>query len=341
MAQDQKLHKLDDLFNSAKRYTKSSEYLNLINFCKRMRHLGPYNAMLASIQMPGAKFLLTADKWLSMKRTLALTARPVVILMPFSPVDFVFDLSDTFPIDQPIFEETEDDVLERIKHQFDPRIKYDIRDIMSNLYYNIQIDGIHLARTKKGTQMAGRIVLLDDGQKYKVNAPVDVRNNDYESVKAYYLIDINQALLQGGELLAIVHELGHLYCHHLPHPRPSAEESWSQRNLSKVAREFEAESVAEIVFNHFGLDTDDVTTSYIAQYTTQNEEIPNGVSPDSIFSAAGKIIQMLEGRLDIKKGLLYKNNKTFSRRVDRIRAARSNRTVTRPSANQGASLFNE
>ena len=84
MAQEPKFHRVDDLFKAAKRYSKSTEYYNLINFCKRMRHLGPYNAMLANIQMPGARFLLTADEWRRYNRIVKDTAHPIVILMPFS-----------------------------------------------------------------------------------------------------------------------------------------------------------------------------------------------------------------------------------------------------------------
>ena len=334
MSQDQKLHRLDDLFRDAKQYTKSSEYLNLIRFCQKMRHLGPYNAMLASMQMPGARFLLNADRWADMNRVIKVTARPVIILLPFGPVDFLFDLSDTFPMEHAMFVSSEDEILEHIKHQFNPMLRFDIHRLINNLYYNLKIEGICVERNKKGTQQAGRIIPLCEPQQYKIDVLIDSRSQRNESAQALYLIDLSQDLSQIGELLTVIHELGHLYCHHLPHPHPSNIDSWTTRGVSPMVREFEAESVAAIVFDHFAIDTGSVTTEYLAHYASQHENIPNGVSPDYVFAAAGKIIQMMENKLSIKEGLLYKCNESFKRKFDHIR-----KTNKKTNVNHDVSLF--
>lgn len=325
MAQDQKLHKLDDLFRDAKQYTKSSEYLNLIKFCQRMRHLGPYNAMLANMQMPGAKFLLTATKWRELNREVKCSARPVVILMPFSPVDFVFDLSDTVAVNQPLFTESDTDILERIKNQFNPCKRYDVRKLLDNLQHNMRLEGICVERTKMGTESAGRIWNVGPSQQYNVDILIDSRNGRFESAKAYYLIEVSQDLKDEGQLLTFIHELGHLYCHHIEHPSPSAEDAWHRARPDQIVREFEAQSVAEIVFDHFGFDTGDITKSYLANYLENNEYIPKGVSPDSVFSAAGKIIQLLEHKLNYRDGMVYKYNQDFSRHIDRIKGKAVNK----------------
>lgn len=339
MAQDQKLHKLDDLFRDAKQYTKSSEYLNLIKFCQRMRHLGPYNAMLASMQMPGARFLLNADRWADMGRVIKITARPVIILLPFGPVDFLFDLSDTFPMEHAMFASSEDEILEHIKHQFDPMLRYDIHSLMNNLYYNLQLEGICIERNDMGTQQAGMIIPVSGPQQYKVDVLIDSRSQIYESSQALFLIDVSKKLGQMGELLTVLHELGHLYCHHLPHPHPSDADSWAMRSASKNIREFEAESVAAIVFDHFGIEAGGVAIEYLAHYASQYENIPKGVSPDYVFAAAGKIIQMMENKLSVKEGLLYKCNESFRHKVDRVKKAKTKKVDKKTDVSQDTSLF--
>ena len=340
MAQDPKLHKLDDLFHDAKQYTKSLEYQKMILFCKKMRHLGPYNAMLANFQMPGARFLLTADKWMEQGRTIKYSARPIVILMPFSPVDFVFDLSDTMAIDKPLFQETEDDILERIRNQFNPKHLYNISKLFENLYHNLQLEGIYIENTKRGTEHAGDIRRIDSKHKYSVNIQINKKEGWFETAQAYYCILIKEDLNEMGRLLTTLHELGHLYCHHLSHPDLSAEDAWNERQISKVAKEFEAESVAELVFDHFGYSTDSITREYLAGYLESNENIPTDVSPELVFSAAGKIIQMLEHKMNYRDGLVFKYNKQFSSRIEKIKAktGKAKEKKSQAAAAQGQTL---
>ena len=326
MAQEPKLHRVDDLFRAAKRYSKSTEYYNLINFCKRMRHLGPYNAMLANIQMPGARFLLTADEWRRYNRIVKDTAHPIVILMPFSPVDFVFDLSDTIS-SEPLFQMPDDELLEQIKKQFEPKANINYELYLDRLIHNMALEGISLEAVKMGTQRGASIMIPNPEQRHKVNVSLN-RGTVNVSVPAYYFIRYNKDLQAGGQLLSLIHELGHLYCHHLAHPDPSAENSWTKREIYHDSEEFEAESVAQLVCDHFGIDTGNATISYIASYMYMYPEIPHDVSVDIILTASRQIIQMIEHKLNVKDGLLYKNNYSFQKKVrqyDRNRNTRTNR----------------
>ena len=57
-------------------------------------------------------------------------------------------------------------------------------------------------------------------------------------------------------------------------------------------------------------------------------EIPHDVSVDIILTASRQIIQMIEHKLNVKDGLLYKNNYSFQKKVrqyDRNRNTRTNR----------------
>ena len=55
--------RLDSLFSGIKGYRNSINFRAMMTFCQRMKVLASYNAMLAYIQRPGAKYLLNEGKW--------------------------------------------------------------------------------------------------------------------------------------------------------------------------------------------------------------------------------------------------------------------------------------
>jgi len=92
---------LDDLFNLARKYRTTESYRELLRFVTRFRFYSPFNAMLIHTQMPGAKYVAPPDRWLrEYGRRITTGAHPLVILQPMGPVMFVFDVSDTEPVDE-------------------------------------------------------------------------------------------------------------------------------------------------------------------------------------------------------------------------------------------------
>ena len=87
---------LDKLFNDIGTYRKCTDFNELIKFIKKFPRIAPYNAMLIHIQKPGSNYVASATEWKKrFNRTIKPGARPLVILRPFGPVAFVFELSDT------------------------------------------------------------------------------------------------------------------------------------------------------------------------------------------------------------------------------------------------------
>ena len=92
---------VDLLFQAVSSYSKCKEFKSLLAFCARFKHLSPYNAMLVQMQRPTATYVLTADEWKNKyNRVIKPDARPMIILVPFGPVDFVFDVYDTEPVEK-------------------------------------------------------------------------------------------------------------------------------------------------------------------------------------------------------------------------------------------------
>src|SRR5690606_19987291 len=87
---------LDKLFLDVGTYRRSTDFYELIKFIKKFPRIAPYNAMLIHIQKPGSSYVASANDWKKkFNRTIMPGARPLVILRPFVPVAFVFELIDT------------------------------------------------------------------------------------------------------------------------------------------------------------------------------------------------------------------------------------------------------
>ena len=87
---------LGTLFEDAAAYRSSAQYRDLLRFVARMRRFSPFNAMLLHRQKPGLSYATTAREWrVRWKRAVTEDARPLVVLMPFGPVGFVYDVQDT------------------------------------------------------------------------------------------------------------------------------------------------------------------------------------------------------------------------------------------------------
>ena len=119
--------KLDILFSEVKAYRKSKHFAELLGFCAKFKTLAPYNAMLVHLQRPHARFVLTPSEWRKYNRKVRAHARPLVILVPFGPVDFVFEIQDTYTPRQAPYEygETEIILFPNVYEKYSEKLFYD------------------------------------------------------------------------------------------------------------------------------------------------------------------------------------------------------------------------
>lgn len=100
--------RLDSLFSGVKGYRSSTNFRALMEFCQRMKVLAPYNAMVAYIQRPRAKYLLNEGKWKNIfGRGIKPDARPILVLIPFGPLEYLFDVDDTYALLDSKFDDKE------------------------------------------------------------------------------------------------------------------------------------------------------------------------------------------------------------------------------------------
>lgn len=303
---------LDELYSNVENFRESGSFQQMLDFVSSFKKLSPYNAFLLYQQRPGARYVLNASQWLKLyQRKIKPNARPLIILVPFGPVDYVYDISDTYPVDDnnipSLFAETDEEILSSIIEPFKTD-GYEPKVEMSQLEESMKYHGIIVdANFKAGNGYAGRIEVLGD---YHPKMTVQYkRKNIY--ITANYLLSVRDNAQCGEAFATAVHELGHLFCHHLTAvPR----KAWEVRYLDHASKEFEAESVSYIVCTRLGIKT--TSADYLSGYCKKNKTIP-AISVENIFTACNHILNMIEG-IPLKQGILYKYDENFKRYIDRI-----------------------
>ncbi len=286
---DETRRALDDLFNLARKYTTTESYNDLLKFIRRFRFYSPFNAMLIHTQMPGAKYAAPPDRWLKKyQRRIKTGSRPLVILRPRGPVMFVFDVSDTEPLDG--------------APRLPPEVEnpFDVRDGVIGSEWsltceNAKRDGVNVIEKDAGSQSAGSIQNASAGRFLSVlkkKKPTEV----YERVPLRYEMLVNTKLSSEAKYATTVHELGHLYCGHLGSPNANW---WQDRHtLNTNVCEFEAESICYLVCSRLGIDNP--SDEYLAGYMDAHKETPP-ISLEAVMKAAGLIEKMGRERLKPRK----------------------------------------
>ena len=302
---------IDVLFNSVKRYRSMENFRDLLKFCNKFPTFSPYNAMLINLQKPGAKYLLTAEDWKFMfHREPKPDATPIVILIPFGPVNFLYDIDDVQKTDDiyrdedTIFKELTNEVQVKGDPEWDK-----VMCVKDNLpYFGIKYE----RRLHAASSVQGKITRLDS--QADVEFPFKDKMFSFKTTLPYYL-NINSFLSDKEEVPILFHELGHFFCHHLP---PKTRDWWTYReDLDERAKEFEAETVSYIVCGRLGLEGDRFL-HYLSQNLSPDGEIPHGVSVDMILMAADSIEDMME-MLYPRDWPIYKYDEAVKNKVDDLK----------------------
>lgn len=264
-------NQLDQLVSRALAYRTGGELRALLEFAKRFPHVAPFNAMLLHVQNPGIGYTLPAERWeREFDRRVRPGAHPYVTLIPFGPVNFVFDLSDTEPRDPKC-----DRVPEAVSNPF-PAKGSPPPHALPNLERSCVKLGIDLEWRDLASNLAGSV------QPHS--------NQDWD-----FYLQLNSKHSEAQSLGTLAHELGHVFCGHLGETERGF---WPTRRPELKTREFEAEAVAWMVTERLNLDIGSVR--YLSGYLDSDQPLPN-YSLDAVLMAAGKLEQMVHGTFRPKK----------------------------------------
>lgn len=316
---EQELSSIDRLFHEIQQYCTGAEFIKKLEFYTKFPYIGAYNAALVQEQRPGARFVLTARKWKKeYNRKIKRNSRPVMILIPFYPVEFLFDISDTEPIDNV---EDDDRVIEEIIKQHIASCKYDLYYYMNFLSLNLPRHGIYY---KKDYIVGSEIQAESRVDNSKIQN-VWIYNDSSVKYKNHFSISVDVKADGAEEIALLFHELAHIFCHHISYPW------WKKRNCSEEEKEFEAEAVSFLVCHRLGINYNPV--KYLSNYMSNDLEIPY-ISMERVFQAVDFIEQAATENIQITRCLLYKNDEDFKSIVDSERERRRKQHEAEKAARQ-------
>ena len=278
---------LDKLFAEVGTYRSTKEYGELLQFVRRFRRYAPYNAMLLHVQKPGSRYVASASDWeLRFNRRPKPGARPLVILRPFGPVAFVYELNDTEG--DPLPQEIEDPFM-ALGEITDAKVE----DFIERAYF----DGFGILMQNYGTDYAGQVSVIHETGMF-------MSKGVQKTFHIPFAVTVNSNLNPAAKLATIYHELGHVYCGHLYNK--DAKYLPQRYNLTHEQEEFEAESVCWLLCERQGIENPSV--AYLSGYLENNAEIPP-ISIDTVLRAVGAIEQIWNKPLTPRKELIIGQNR--------------------------------
>jgi len=271
-----KINALDELFLQTLTYRSSKAYYEVMQFIARFPKYAPYNCLLLHMQNPNVTYVATINQWWAeFERRVKVHSRPLVILVPFGPVSFVYDLVDTEGKHLP----------RQLEEPFEIFGDHVSRGVWERTISNcLDRDRIEIVSKEFSRFKAG-----DAG-----NLHVD--RGDQAAPKPKCVVRLNNFHTQDQKYCTLAHELAHIYCGHCG---GDVDGWWPDRsNIGGTEAEFEAESVAFLVCRRRRLHT--TSAEYLACYLSEHQTIPN-ISFEMVLKVSGYIESLGEKTLEPRK----------------------------------------
>lgn len=218
--------------------------------------------MLVRVQRPGAAAVGSRAKWKRLGRTVNADAIPIVVLQPFGPVRFLYEIGDTEGWEVP-------------GEQSSPLLADD--ELSQSVYDNTLTAaakyGVAVAETDRyGMFLAGTATGL------KVQPQRITKNAERP-----FRVKLNSKHDMPTRFATLAHELGHIYCGHVGRDRKGR---WPDRShLPQEYCEMEAEAVAWLACQRNGVTSR--SQEYLSSLVTRVDL--NEVSLYAIFEAANRV----------------------------------------------------
>ncbi|ANS80274.1 hypothetical protein SGUI_2878 [Serinicoccus hydrothermalis] len=273
------------LIDQALDHGSSKDLVDMLRQVARFKQYSPTNAMYAQLQMPGARYVLPPQTWEQRyRRRIVPGAQPIVILRPFAPLMFVYDVTQTEPLeDAPTLPGA-------IEAPYRMPAMVGVDQALEGIGRGAPRDFVRVSYVPQGSQQAGCAMPADGEQAQSVQVkwrPKPV----VEAVPVHYDIVVNGHLSPTERLVTLAHELGHVYCGHIG---TQDERRWPRRvSVSTESAEIEAEAVALLVAER--LDQHVQMPPHLYQYVQRGLPLPM-VDVQRVMTAAGRVLTIADGR---------------------------------------------
>lgn len=278
---------IKDFFSSE----KFQEYLNVMS---RFHSYSYSNSMMIAMQKPDATLLAGFSGWQkNFDRHVKAGERGIRIFAP-APVKTKVEREKKDPDTKlPVLDENGDPVMETVEIKT-PRFKivtvFDVSQTDGKPLPSLDVDEL--------TGNVEQFSQFFEALKRTSTVPIGFEelhdgSNGYYS-PAEKRIAIRESMSEVQTVKTAIHELAHSRLHDFDRTKPPAK---AEKRKDRNTREVEAESVAYVVCQHFGIDTSDYSFGYVATWSA-NRELPElKTSLQTIRDAASSLIDEIQKNL--------------------------------------------
>lgn len=269
----------------------SEKYTEYLNTMAKFHNYSFNNTLLIAMQKPEATLVAGYQAWQKkFNRQVKRGEKGIQIIAP-APFKEKQEIEKTDPETGEIVigkdGQPETEVVERVITKFRVTTVFDVSQTTGEPIPEFEV-----------SELEGDVLIYHDFmESLKMVAPVPIRfiEIDGEAKGFYQLVDkyiaIQPGMSEAQTMKTVVHETAHAVLH----DRDQMEAEGIVKD--QLTREVEAESVAYVVCNHFGLDTSEYSFSYIASWSSGKNMKELRASMDTIRKTSADIIGQIEEKL--------------------------------------------
>lgn len=269
----------------------SEKYTEYLNTMAKFHNYSFNNTLLIAMQKPEATLVAGYQAWQKkFNRQVKRGEKGIQIIAP-APFKEKQEIEKTDPETGEIVigkdGQPETEVVERVITKFRVTTVFDVSQTTGEPIPEFEV-----------SELEGDVLIYHDFmESLKMVAPVPIRfiEIDGEAKGFYQLVDkyiaIQPGMSEAQTMKTAVHETAHAVLH----DRDQMEAEGIVKD--QLTREVEAESVAYVVCNHFGLDTSEYSFSYIASWSSGKNMKELRASMDTIRKTSADMIGQIEEKL--------------------------------------------
>ena len=287
--------KVDQLLKQIEEGTKaifeSDRYKDMMSAMAKFTNYSVNNVLLITMQNPGATLVCGYKGWQEKFNRHVKKGEHGIKILGFAPKTIMKEQPKVDELGFTVKDANGEPVMEKVKVKvpaFKPMYVYDIS----------QTDGEPLPTIYNGT-LEGSVRKFELFQESLVKlSPLPISFEDFPGDARGYMdraqqkIVVREGMSELQTIKTLVHEIAHAQCHNV------APDSPDYVPLDRATREVEAESIAFIVCQHYGLDTSEYSFPYIAGWAGDKELNVLHSSLDRIRTQAVSNIEFLEAHLE-------------------------------------------
>lgn len=285
------LHQITDkLEKGVKDVFQSDKYKQFLNVMAKFPRYSVNNTMLIMMQRPDAQLCQSFTGWKQMGRYVKKGEKGISILAP-APYKIEREQTKLDEKGRPVFDADGEPVKEKVE--------VTIRAFKVVKTFDLsQTDGKELP-TIGPSELVGNIEgypkLLQALQKISP-VPVSFELIDGDAKGFYHLEDKKIVVQDGMSEVQTIKTLLHEMAHQKLHDKDNVPEA---KDISRNGKEVEAESVAYVVCQHYGINTSDYSFSYVAGWSEGKETPELKASLDKIRQTASEFIYQIDQKMEV------------------------------------------